>query len=159
MVKYIGWVDNSTLLKIDEFSSKRSSAIGKFEDLSKQVWKHLITLLAFRDVRSINHHFSNINTWLEDMKEEISSDNAWNPDIEELVNTMYTKSRREKTARQIKVFAKDKYSSLPRLYNDNKVIELLDYIYPLIARDLLGDDVMYIKDIFEELNIRLMENS
>ena len=71
---------------------------------------------------------------------------------------MYKDIFREKTARQIKVFAKDKYSSLPRLYNDNKVIELLDNIYPLIARDLLGDDVMYIKDIFEELQIRLQEN-
>ena len=159
MVEYIGWVDNSALQRLDEFSSKRNSAIGRFEDLSKQVWKHLIKLLAFRDTRSINHHFSNINTWLEDMRDEISADNAWNPDIKELVDTMYAKYHREKTVRQIKVFVRGKYSSLRRLYNDNKVIELLDSIYPLIARDLLGDDVMYIKDIFEELNIRLMENS
>ena len=158
MVEYIGWVDNPTLLKIDEFSRKRGKSMDKFEDLSEQVWKHLIKLLAFRDIRSINHHFSNINTWLENMKSQIYKTGSWIPNKEELVDLMYKDLLRDKTIRQIKVFAKDKYSSLRRLYNDNKVIELLDDIYPLIARDLLGDDVMYIKDIFEELNIKLQEN-
>lgn len=159
MVEYIGWVDNPTLLKIDEFSRKRGKSMDKFEDLSEQVWKHLIKLLAFRDIRSINHHFSNINTWLESMKSQIYKTGSWIPDKEELVDLMYKDIFREKTTRQIKVFAKDKYSSLPRLYNDNQVIELLDDIYPLIARDLLGDDIMFIKDIFEELNIKLQENN
>ena len=143
MLKYKYYGDNPVLAKLNEAAWKKETAEEKISNTKTNLLNHLIKLLAFKSAKDAGHRFSTIdNQVLKSVLETIQ--NAEKTQVftaDYIVELWMFKNLDFKVKRIVKGFQTGKYSTLPRLYTDQFIIDKLPSVYKGLAENILAADV------------------
>lgn len=160
MLKYKYYGDNPVLAKLNEAAWRKETAEEKISNTKTNLLNHLIKLLAFKSAKDAGHHFSTIdNQILKPVFETIQ--NAEKPQVftaDYIVELCMFKNLEFKVKRIVKGFQTGKYSTLPRLYSDEFIIDKLPGIYKKLAEHILAaeiEDDLDTEEVFKSLGIEI----
>ena len=160
MLKYKYYGDNPVLAKLNEAAWKKETAEEKISNTKTNLLNHLIKLLAFKSAKDTGHHFSTIdNQILKQVFETIQ--NAEKPQVftaDYIIELWMFKNLDFKVKRIVKGFQTEKYSTLPRLYSDEFIIDKLPGIYKKLAEHILAaeiEDDLDTEEVFKSLGIEM----
>ena len=160
MLKYKYYGDNPVLAKLNEAAWRKETDEEKISNTKTNLLNHLIKLLAFKSAKDAGHHFSTIdNQILKPVFETIQ--NAEKPQVftaDYIVELWMFKNLEFKVKRIVKGFQTGKYSTLPRLYSDEFIIDKLPSIYEKLAEHILAVEVkddLDTESVFDSLGLEI----
>ena len=160
MLKYKYYGDNPVLAKLNEAAWRKETAEEKISNTKTNLLNHLIKLLAFKSAKDAGHHFSTIdNQVLKLIFETIQ--NAEKPKsftADYISELLMFRNLDFKVKRIVKGFQTGRYSTLPRLYPDEFIIDKLPSIYKKLAEHILAaeiEDDLDTEEVFKSLGIEI----